>query len=73
MAKKFWTTKYFEYFDCRARKSDIEYGATYDKQGRVVDSGNMSSFSRYSSANWKRAIPGTPSETLLNTVCAYAN
>ena len=71
--KKYWTVKHFDYYDCRARKSATEYGALYDKQGRVVYSGNTSSFSRYSSANWKRAIPGTPSETKLNFVCAYAN
>ena len=71
--KKYWTTKTFEYFDCRARKSDIEYYAVYDKQGGVVDSFNSPSFSRYSSANWDRAIPGTSGETQLNFVCAYAN
>ena len=71
--KKFWTTRNFYYFDCRARKSATEYGAAYDKQGGVVDSGNSPYFSRYSSANWDRAIPGTSEEYLLNTVCAYAN
>ena len=71
--KKLWTTRSYKYYDCRSRKSDMEYGAAYDKQGRVVYSGNTSSFSRYSSANWYRAIPGTSGETLLNTVCAYAN
>ena len=71
--KKYWSDKSFNYFDCRARKSAIEYIIGYDKQGRVVYSGNTSSFSRYSSANWQRAIPGTPGETVLNTVCAYAN
>ncbi len=71
--KKFWTVKYFDYFDCRARKSATEYGAAYDKQGRVVSSGNIPSFSRYSSANWERVIPGSAGETVLNIVCAYAN
>ncbi len=71
--KKYWTAKAFYYYDCRARKSDIEFVAAYDKQGRVVSSGNALSFSRYSSANWQRAVPDTPSEDLLNTVCAYAN
>ena len=71
--KKYWTAKYFYYLDCRARKSDIEYMAAYDKQGRVVDSFNNPSFSRYSSANWQRAIPGTTSEYKLNIVCDYAN
>lgn len=71
--KKFWTTRNFYYFDCRARKSDMEYGAAYDKQGRVVYSGNISSFSRYSSANWDRAVPGTTGEALLDTVCLFAN
>lgn len=71
--KKYWTGKYFGYFDCRARKLAAEYGAYYDKQGGVVHSGDMTDFSRYSSANWKRAVPGTSSEHLLNTVCAYAN
>ncbi|PNP98347.1 surface-adhesin E family protein [Moraxella sp. RCAD0137] len=70
--KKYWTGKYFVYYDCRARKFALEYSAAYDKQGRLVDSGNTSSFSRYSSANWKRAVPGTPSEHTLNIVCAYA-
>lgn len=71
--KKYWTAKSFYYFDCRARKSVIEYLAAYDKQGRVVWSGNDPDFSRYSSANWDRAIPGSTGETLLKTVCAYAN
>ncbi len=71
--KKYWTAKTFDYFDCRARKSDAEYYAFYDKQGRVVLSGNNPSFSRYSSANWKRAVPGSSGEAILNTVCAYAN
>ncbi len=71
--KKYWTAKSFDYFDCRARKSVIEYLAAYDKQGRVVWSGNDPDFSRYSSANWDRAIPGSTGETLLKTVCAYAN
>ena len=71
--KKYWTAKTFDYFDCRARKSDIEYYAVYDKQGGVVDSGNNPFFSRYSSANWQRAVPGTTGEDKLNTVCAYAN
>lgn len=70
---KFWTTKYFNYFDCHARKFALEYYATYDKQGKVVLSGSNPSFSRYSSANWHRAILDTPSEHTLNTVCAYAN
>ena len=70
--KKIWTGKYFHHFDCRARKLDMEYYATYDKQGGVVYSGNISSFSRYSSANWDRAVPGTTGEALLNFVCAYA-
>ena len=71
--KKYWTAKNFEYFDCRARKSATEFGAVYDKQGGVVSSGNNPDFSRYSSANWQRAIPGTTSETKLNIVCASAN
>ena len=71
--KKYWTAKYFYYFDCRARKFDIEYYTIYDKQGGVVRSGNMSSFSRYSSANWERAISGSIGEDILNRVCAYAN
>ena len=71
--KKYWTVKYFKYYDCRARKSATEYAAVYDKQSRVVVDGIMPSFSRYSSANWKRAVPGTSGETVLDTVCAYAN
>lgn len=71
--KKYWTAKYFDYYDCRARKLATEYLAAYDKQGRVVSSGNSPYFSRYSSANWDRVIPGTSGETVLNTVCAYAN
>lgn len=71
--KILWSTKSFNYYDCRARKSDIEFGAAYDKQGRGVWSGNIPSFSRYSSANWQRAIPGSTGEHTLNTVCAYAN
>lgn len=71
--KKYWSSKYFDYFDCRARKSVIEYFAIYDKQGRVVASGNNPAFSRYSSANWQRVILDSVGETLLNTVCAYAN
>lgn len=71
--KKYWSGKYFNYFDCRARKSALEYFATYDKQGKVVLSGNTSSFNRYSSANWRRVIPDTYGEYLLNAVCAYAN
>ena len=71
--KKYWTAKTFDYFDCRARKSDIEYYAVYDKQGGVVDSGNNPSFSRYSSANWQRVVPGTTSEILLDSVCLFAN
>lgn len=71
--KRYWTSIDFGYFDCRARKLAAEFGAVYDKQGRVVDSGDMTDFSRYSSANWKRIIPGTSSEILLNTVCAYAS
>ena len=71
--KKYWTAKSFDYFDCRARKSAIEYIALYDKQGKIVLSGNTSFFSRYSSANWNRAVPDTPGETVLNIVCAYAN
>ena len=71
--KKVWTGKQFEYFDCRARKSALEYYVAYDKQGGVAVSGNIPSFSRYSSANWNRAVPDTPFETALNTVCAYTN
>ena len=71
--KKYWTIKSFYYYDCRARKLDMEYYATYDKQGRVVSSGNNPYFSRYSSANWDRVIPGTTGEHTLNFVCAYAN
>ena len=71
--KKYWTARNFDYFDCRARKSATEYIALYDKQGKIVLSGNTSFFSRYSSANWVRVIPGTSGETVLDTVCAYAN
>ena len=71
--KKYWSGKYFDYFDCRARKYATEYIAAYDKQGRVVDSGNSPYFSRYSSANWQRAVPSTTGEDKLNTVCDYAN
>ena len=71
--KKYWSDKSFKYFDCRARKLAIEYFAAYDKQGRVVDSFNNPFFSRYSSANWQRAVPSTTGEDKLNTVCAYAN
>ena len=71
--KKFWTAKNFEYFDCRARKSALEYGATYDKQGRAVWSGNIPSFSRYSSVNWRRVAPDSTGETILNFVCLFAN
>ena len=71
--KKFWTAKNFEYFDCRARKSALEYIAAYDKQGKVVSSVNSPSFSRYSSANWQRAIPDSTGETILNFVCLFAN
>ncbi len=71
--KEYWTSEDFYYFDCRAHKFDIEYIATYDKQGGVVTSGDMPSFSRYSSANWQRVVPGSTSETLLNTVCLFAN
>lgn len=71
--KKYWSSKEFRYFDCRARKSVIEYGITYDKQGRVVWSVNHPLFSRYSSANWERVIPDSTGETVLNIVCAYAN
>ena len=71
--KKYWSDKSFKYFDCRARKLAIEYIAAYDKQGRVVDSFNNPFFSRYSSANWQRAVPSTTGEDKLNTVCAYAN
>ena len=71
--KKYWSDTSFNYFDCRARKYAVEYFAAYDKQGRVVVDGNSPSFSRYSSANWQRAIPGTTSEDLLNLVCLFAN
>ena len=71
--KKYWTSTSFYYIDCHARKFDIEYHAVYDKQDRVVWIGNMTSFNRYSSANWVRVIPGTTGETIFNTVCAYAN
>ena len=71
--KKFWTAKNFEYFDCRARKSALEYGATYDKRGRAVWSGNIPSFSRYSSVNWRRVAPDSTGETILNFVCLFAN
>ena len=71
--KKFWTSISFYYYDCRARKLDLEYIAVYDKQGKVVYSGNSPYFSRYSSANWVRVIPGSTGETLLNTVCLFAN
>ena len=71
--KKYWTGTDFVYYDCRSRKSDMEYGVAYDKQGRAVWSGNNPFFSRYSSANWQRAVPGTTGEDKLNTVCAYAN
>ncbi len=71
--KKIWSSKNFIYFDCRARKSDTEYLAGYDKQGKVVASGNIPSFSRYSSINWERVIPDSLGEIELNTVCAYAN
>lgn len=71
--KKYWSAKDFEYFDCHARRSDTEFGVAYDKQGRAVWSGNNHAFSRYSSANWKRVIPDSSGETVLNTVCAYAN
>ena len=71
--KKYWTGKNFDYFDCRARKSALEYYVAYDKQGSVVSSGNIPSFSRYSSANWHRVAPDTAGETKLNIVCASAN
>ena len=71
--KKYWTAKSFEYFDCHARKFAMEFIITYDKQGRVVSSVNNPSFSRYSSANWKRVAPDTAGETKLNIVCASAN
>ncbi len=71
--KKYWTGKYFDYFDCHSRKSATEYIALYDKQGGVVGSGNDPNFSRYSSANWHRVIPGTSGETVLDTVCLFAN
>ena len=71
--KKYWAAKNFEYFDCHARKFAMEFIVTYDKQGRVVDSFNSPSFSRYSSANWKRVAPDTAGETKLNIVCASAN
>ncbi len=71
--KKYWSTTSFRYFDCRARKSAIEYIAIYDKQGGVVVSGNNPDFSRYSSANWQRVVPDSVGEIELNTVCAYAN
>lgn len=71
--KKFWTIKSFEYYDCRARKFATEFAAFYDKQGGMVGDFNSPSFSRYSSADWVRTVPGTPSETKLNIVCAYAN
>ena len=70
--KKFWTTRNFYYFDCRARKFDMEYLAAYDKQGSVVYRGNYPDI-RYSSANWYRAVPGTTGEILLDTVCLFAN
>ena len=71
--KKYWTGKYFDYFDCHSRKSATEYIALYDKQDRAVWSGNSPYFSRYSSANWVRVIPGTSGETVLDTVCLFAN
>ena len=71
--KKYWSDKSFYYYDCRARKFDIEYLVTYDKQGNVVSNNNNSSFSRYSSTNWRRVIPGTNGEITLNAVCAYAS
>ena len=71
--KKYWTSKSFYYNDCHARKFALEYSADYDKQGGVVHSGNNPSFSRYSSANWQRAIPDTGGEAILNFVCASAN
>lgn len=71
--KKYWTTKSFYYFDCRARKFALEFIVAYDKQGRVVGTENNPAFGRYSSANWKRAVPGTTSEALLNAICLFAN
>ena len=71
--KKVWTVKYFYYFDCRARKLTSEYIVGYDKQDRTVASENNPYFSRYSSANWNRAVPGSTGETKLNIVCASAN
>ena len=71
--KKYWSGKYFDYFDCHSRKSATEFIITYDKQGRVVSSVNNPSFSRYSSANWYRVAPDTAGETKLDTVCLFAN
>lgn len=71
--KKIWSAKHFVYYDCRARKLNIEYIVSFNKQGRVVSSGNSPLFSRYSSTNWDRVIPGSISEAWLNFVCAYAN
>ena len=71
--KKYWSAKSYDYFDCRARKINIEYIAAYDKQGGVVGTENNPAFSRYSSANWVRVVPGTTSEILLDTVCLFAN
>ncbi|OOS26866.1 surface-adhesin E family protein [Moraxella pluranimalium] len=70
--KKYWAAKSFRYYDCHARKFDTEFAAIYDKQGRVVDTANNPA-TRYSSTNWVRVIPSTPSEAELYTVCAYAN
>ncbi|WP_294035274.1 surface-adhesin E family protein [uncultured Moraxella sp.] len=71
--KKYWTSTNLYYFDCRARKFNLEYSVHYDKQGRVVDSFNNPDFSRYSSANWHRVVPGSGAELMLNTVCLFAN
>ena len=71
--KKLWSIKSFINFDCHTRKWSVEYDVAYDKQGRVVGSGNYAHLNRYSSADWQRVIPDTASEIWLNTVCAYAN
>lgn len=69
--KKYWQVKTFAYYDCTARKSDIDYFALHDKQGRIVRSDSFSA-STHSSADWNEVIPNTNGDDLITYVCSVA-
>ena len=71
--QEYWSDKSFFYFDCSRKKYDLDYIIQHDKQGKTAWSGKTKTVYTKSSLDWERAVPDTPGEDILNTVCAYAN